>query len=57
MSSLGVPPFSHWMGFCVVVDVVVDVVSTVVLVPSDVEVETVVGLELGEVAEDDMSVT
>ena len=57
MSSLGVPPFSHWMGFCVVVDVVVDVVSTVVLVPSDVDVETIVEPELGEIAVDVVSVT
>ena len=57
MSSLGVPPFSHWMGFFVVVDVVFEVVDTVVLVTLDVDVETVVGLELGEVAEDVVSVT
>ena len=45
------------MGFCVVVDVVVDVVSTVVLVPSDVDVETIVEPELGEIAVDVVSVT
>ena len=47
MSSLGVPPFSHWMGFCVVVDVVLDVETTGVVVDvvtTGVVVDVVVGV-------------